>query len=938
MIGRGPELQRLRRLGASPRVEVAVVAGEAGVGKTRLISELLAGLPDTTVILRGEAQPGSLGRPYELLLDALAGQPVPADRLAGLTDPRRPSADRAQSAVELVESLIGAGPAVLVFEDLHWADAESTALLEQLADRSGQRLLIGTYRPAEVTRRQPVDALLARLDRRYAVTHLWLDRLTPDETSALLAAARGTAPTYRTVMALHQRTGGNPFFLEELLRAHEGSDLEQLGELPLPWSLAEVLRQQLADLDPQCRRIIEAAAVLGQRIPFDLLATVTGTGEQELIVALRDLVARGVLTESGEDEFSFRHALLREVLTGSLLGRERRRLHEAALDALLGSGAAGEGCLRSGDAALVAHHAQAARRYEDMVLAARLGSERYLSTGSVYQALQLAELGLEQAAHDPQLLGTAAHAAWLAGLLDDAVGYARRWRDRSGDAEEEMRALMLLFRLAWESDDEAGARTLTREIELLVDELPVGELCGRALATLAQSSMLRRERDEALRHADRALALAGTHQLPVTRVAALVEKGSVLIEAQHSAAAGRQMLHEAADEAERLGEWFLAARALNNVAFNPTSGSHREQAEVLERMRRDAIRAGSDQFAVAAYYQGLAWLEMEAGDLPAARQALQDGTRRAEQYARRGRTSDYHAPGLAGLALEAGDLAQARMVVKQLGCAARPPSPATAGLTFHLACRSGDRERAAAILPVLLDELRASPGSASGDLAHDLVSAALAGGVPLAQVEELAKVAGGDRSQPGWQALVAAQLAEAAGDPAGALPGYRTAAVDTELTLAARGTAATGAASCLLALDRPEEAAQQVAEASQLLHRWSGWRVAQLVAVRERAGLAGPEGSVTGLEALTPREREVAQLIADGLTNAALARRLYISPRTAAVHVSNILRKLEVESRTEVAGRLRPAGAAQPTPAPRPGAGHDQPRLMPQVAGAVRPH
>ncbi len=906
MIGRGPELQRLRQLGASPRVSVAIVAGEPGVGKTRLITEFLAGLPEQTVVLRGEAQPGSLGRPYELLLDALGGHPTPAHRLAELTDPQRSPADRMQSALELIESLVGDAPAVLAFEDLHWADAESTALFEHLADRSGQRLLIGTYRPAEVTRRQPVDALLARLDRRHAVTHLWLDRLTPDETSALIAAARGTAPSYRTVMALHQRTGGNPFFLEELLRAHEGSDLAALGDLPLPWSLAEVLRQQLADLDPQCRRIVEAAAVLGQRIPFDLLAAVTGAAEDQLIAALRELVARGVLSESGEDEFSFRHALLREVLTGSLLGRERRRLHEAALDALLGSTEPGEGCLRIADAALVAHHAQAARRYEDMVEAARVGSARYLGTGSVYQAMQLAEMGLEQAAHDPALLGTAAQAAWLAGLLDDAIGYARRWRDRAGYPEEEMRALVLLFRLAWENDDESGARTLTREIELLVDELPVGELCGRALATIAQSHMLRHDRDEALAFAERALALADTHDLPVTRVAALVEKGSVLIEVDGRGDEGRRILHHAADDAERLGEWFMAARALNNLAFNLPSESHREQAEVLERMRHDATRAGSDQFAVAGYYQGLAMLKMDAGDLAAARQALEEGTRRAEQYARRGRTSDYHAPALAGLALEAGDYSRARSVIKQLGCATHPPSPAVAGLTFHLASRSGDVARAATVLPVLLDELRQTPTAGSGDLAHDLVSAALAGGTALADVEELAKAALGDAAQPGWRALVAAQLAEAAGDPAGALDGYLTAAVDTTIGLAARGTAHTGAAGSLLALGRPEPAAEHLAEAGKLLRHWSGWRTEQFTAVRERAGIPAHEDTPTGPQSLTPREREVAVLIADGLTNAALARRLYISPRTAAVHVSNILRKLELESRTEVAGVLRP--------------------------------
>ena len=200
-------------------------------------------------------------------------------------------------------------------------------------------------------------------------------------------------------------------------------------EKPLPWSVSEVLRRQLDGIEPQSQRIIEAAAVLGHRVPFDLLAAVTGASEAELITALRDLVDRGGLVESGDDEFMFRHALVREAIAGQLLGRQRRRLHEAALDALLAAGSA--------DPAMVAHHAQRAGRYDDMVTAARAGTSLYLSIGSPYQALQLAEMGLDEAVDDPELLGGAAQAAWLAGLVDDAVGLrptlARR-RDRRGRA------------------------------------------------------------------------------------------------------------------------------------------------------------------------------------------------------------------------------------------------------------------------------------------------------------------------------------------------------------------------------------------------------------------------------------------------------------------------------------------------------------------------
>src|SRR5262249_6029546 len=149
-----------------------------------------------------------------------------------------------------------------------------------------------------------------------------------------------------------------------------GVDLDELCERPLPWSLAEALRRQVEHLEPAHQRLVEAAAVLGNRVPFDLLAAVTGMAEGELIWALRELVSQGVLVETSGDEFAFRHALVREAVGERLLGRERRRLHEAALDALLAGPVT--------DWALLAKHARGAGRYDDMLRAARDGSDAYL--------------------------------------------------------------------------------------------------------------------------------------------------------------------------------------------------------------------------------------------------------------------------------------------------------------------------------------------------------------------------------------------------------------------------------------------------------------------------------------------------------------------------------------------------------------------------------
>jgi DNA-binding CsgD family transcriptional regulator len=893
MIGRESELRRLAQLASAREPAVAIIAGEPGIGKTRLVHELLSTVPADTVVLVGQAEPGSLARPYEVLLDAIDGRPVDEEQLAALADPRRSPVERLHTGLAILADLVGDSAAVIVFEDLHWADSESAALFERIADRLGPWLLIGTYRPEEVTRRQPVAGLLARMERRHAVTHVRLDRLTPSQTAALLAVATGAPAPLRAATALHHRTGGNPFFVEELLRALPGYDVEALVEQPLPWSLADVLRRQVDDLDPVSQRIVEAAAVLGHRIPFDLLAGVTGAGEDELIAVLRYLVTRGVLVESGEDEFAFRHALVREAIADQMLGRQRRRLHEAALDVLLSGGAS--------DPAMVAHHARGAGRYDDMVAAARRGAALYLSIGSAYQALQLAEMGLDEVPDDADLLAGAARAAWLAGLLDDALRYGRRWRDLATTTTDRAESLYLLVRIAWESRETDEMRALTHDIETLIAQLPPGADQARAMTAIAQSAYLRDDLDAALLWSDRALALADEFDLPAVRLAALVEKGSTLTERPQSAADGREILSSLVDEAEKAGEWVLAARALNNLVQGEPPTSPAEHAETLERMRVDAERAGFESLAVAAYFQGRARLAMRAGDLRAAIAALEEGREQDRGYQRRGRWADYHGVFLAGLYLEAGELGRAEQLITDLAALPNNPPTTIPGLAFHLACRQSDLPRAEATLDELIAAL-AGQTWRSGDQAHDLISAALEIGLPAHRLNQMAAALLDADVWDAYRTLVDAQLAEARGQHAEALAGYLSIAEAHILGPATRGTVRVGAARCLLAADRREEATAQVEAAASLLAEWRGWRVAQLAQVRAQLGMAPVDAppTVTGPAALTPREREVAVLISDGLTNTELARRLYISPKTAAVHVSNILRKLGVSSRTEV--------------------------------------
>jgi ATP/maltotriose-dependent transcriptional regulator MalT len=903
MVGRAAELETLAGLVAGGTAAVAVVAGEPGIGKTRLVAELLAGLPAGTVTLVGHAEPGSLSRPYEVLLDAVDGHPGHEAALEALTDAARSPVERLHTGLSLLAELTGDRPAVVVFEDLHWADSESAALFERFAEQAGPRLLIGTYRPDEVTRKHPLAALLDRMGRRHELTHLRLDALTMADTGALIAAVTGAPASYRTVAALHHRTGGNPFFLEELLRGRRSDEMEALCAAPLPWTLAEALRRGVEGLPAERRRIVEAAAVLGYRVPFDLLATVTGAGEDELIAALRDLVELGVLVESGEDEFSFRHALVREAVTQAMLGRQRRRLHEAALDALLAAGEA--------DPALVAHHANAAGRYDDMVAAARRGSAVYLSIGSAYQALELAEMALDELPADTELLATAARAAWLAGLLEDAIRYARSWREAAGTGIGRAEADYLLTQVAWEANEIEEMRAATSEMVEMIEERQPGADTARAMTAVAHAAILLDDIDRAVAWADRALALADRLDLPELRLAALVEKGIALADRGSTAGEGWSILAGMVDEAERRGEWILAARALNCLVQDLPPGLPSDPTELLERMRVDAERAGFERLAVAAYFQGRARLAMRDGDLAAAIVALEEGRRRDRGYRRRGRRADYHGVFLTGLYLEAGRLDDADALLGELRAEPQPTPLVVPGLAFHLSCRRGRHADADAALDEVFAAV-AEQSWRSGSQAHDLMSAALAVGLPLPRIDRMVAELLDADSWDEYRTLVDAQRDEAHGRWSEALTGYRSIAGSTILPPAVVGTALTAAARCLLMTGQRDEAADAARTAGRLLTGWAGWRVAALAALRTQLGLADEPETVTGPGALTPREREVALLVADGLTNAELARRLHISPKTAAVHVSNILRKLAVASRTEVAEALGATSSAGP--------------------------
>jgi len=203
MIGRSAALSQLRDLveaaavTASELPSVALVAGEAGIGKTRLLRELMAGLPSTTLVLVGSGDPSGMTRPFSLVRDLLS-EPV-----AG--------ADAVIQAAEQVHQRMGERASVLIFEDLHWADAESVAVIDRLVAQPWPRTtVIGTYRPDDLSRRLPGGDLLARLERRTTVERVHLDRLSRLEVTAFIAAVYQEAPTSSVIAGRNGRPDRDP--------------------------------------------------------------------------------------------------------------------------------------------------------------------------------------------------------------------------------------------------------------------------------------------------------------------------------------------------------------------------------------------------------------------------------------------------------------------------------------------------------------------------------------------------------------------------------------------------------------------------------------------------------------------------------------------------------------------------------------------------------
>src|SRR5262245_19264193 len=294
MVGRARAFARLAgivdaaEVMTSEQPSVALVLGEAGIGKTRLVRELVESLPPNVTTIAVTAQPGSLGRPL--------------DAVTALVDGELTAEETAAAVFDMVAAAVAKGPSVLVIEDLHWIDTASANLIDRVAQQPGPSLvIIATYRPDDLCRGQPGGELVLRLERRHSVEQVRLDRLGRSEVGAMVSAIAtnaGGQPSSAFVEALHRRTAGVPFVVEELMRVvGPRAHVSELLDAELPWSLEEAVRQQLEGLEHGRRRVVEALAVYGRAASFEALLVVTEADESDLLAALRSLPARGVVAE-----------------------------------------------------------------------------------------------------------------------------------------------------------------------------------------------------------------------------------------------------------------------------------------------------------------------------------------------------------------------------------------------------------------------------------------------------------------------------------------------------------------------------------------------------------------------------------------------------------------------------------------------------------------
>jgi DNA-binding CsgD family transcriptional regulator/tetratricopeptide (TPR) repeat protein len=375
MLGRTSALAALQLLfdrGQQGHGQTILISGEAGIGKTRLVREAVHASAQSFLVLQGHCFQHGRAWPYAPLIELLRGyiESVPAPELAvdapilevvrllPELQPRSPALEPApaldpeqekrrlfSALVTLLLELAAQQPLLLIVEDLHWCDEGSLDFLLFLARRAMDTslLMLLTYRDDEG---HPGLPWLAELDRARLAYEIRLSRLSRADVHAMLRAIFALQrPVRREFLdSIYTLTEGNPFFVEEVLSTlvtagaidSQGTawDRKPLRDFRIPRSVQGVVQQRVERLGGDTRRLLAIAAVAGRSFDARLLQEITGLDEIILLSGLKELVDARLVIEGAPDRFSFRHALTRQSIYGSLLARERKALHRLCAESL----------------------------------------------------------------------------------------------------------------------------------------------------------------------------------------------------------------------------------------------------------------------------------------------------------------------------------------------------------------------------------------------------------------------------------------------------------------------------------------------------------------------------------------------------------------------------------------------------------------------------